>query len=382
MDISKVPNVWQEALVNNNDYVKNILQQAFQTALDEQFNRFINAKLYERTDERKGLRNGSYSRSLNTKVGSLTLNVCRDRAGEFSPELFEEYQRSEKALVCTIAQMYFSGVSTRKIKNIMETLCGFGISKSHVSVLVKSFDEQLQSWRLRQLKLTYPYLVLDARYEKIRENGHVISKAFVTVIGITENGIREVIGCYVINSESIEAWDTVFKDLKDRGLHGVLYAVSDDNIGLRTGLKKYFQEAALQRCQVHFMRNFIGRLAKSELKVGIKLLREVFAAETIEEARESVKKLSDFLVVQKKEKVVTWLEDNIEETFAVYTLPVHQHKKMKSTNMVERLNEELKRRSRVVRIFPNEESCLRLLGTICQEISESWGDKQYLNMNT
>lgn len=263
----------------------------------------------------------------------------------------------------------------------MEELCGFGVSKSQVSVLVEQFDVQLGLWRTRKLALLYPYIIVDARYEKVRENGHIVSKAFVTVIGISETGLREVVGCWMINSESYEAWNRVFKELKDRGLGGVKYVVSDENAGLRKALSENFQNIITHRCQVHFMRNFIGKLAKSDLADGIKLLQDVFASDTIAEARDAVKKVSEFLISKKKEKIATWLEDNIEEAFGVYGIPKEHRKKMKSTNMVERLNEELKRRSRVVRIFPNEDSCLRLLGTVCQEISENWSHTQYLNMN-
>jgi transposase-like protein len=381
MDVNKMAKDWQEVLFNQTDYVKGIVQKAFQTALVEEFNRFINAKHYERSDERQGQRNGYYKRDLKTRVGSLTLNVCRDRDGKFTPELFEKYQRSEKSLMLGIAQMYFSGVSTRKVNKIMEELCGFGISKSQVSELVKTIDEQLKLWRMRKLLLSYPYMVVDARYEKVRENGHIVSKAFVTVIGISTTGLREIIGCWIINSESYEDWNAVFKELKDRGLRGVKYVVADDNAGLRKALNENFQGIIIQRCQVHFMRNFMSKLAKSDLPEGMKLLQEVFSATTIEEAKEFVKKVSNFLISKKKEKVATWLEENIEETFGVYALPEEHRKKMKSTNMVERFNEELKRRSRVVRIFPDEDSCLRLLGTICWETTEKWSREQYLSMD-
>jgi putative transposase len=308
------------------------------------------------------------------------LQVCRDREGRFKTELFERYQRSEKALVACITEMYFSGVSTRKVAGIMEELCGYNLSKSYVSQVTEGMDAGLKEWRERPLNGNYPYLILDARYEKVRENGRVVSKAFVVAIGISEEGVRDVVGCWMVNSESFEAWDTCIRSLKDRGLTGVKYVVSDENKGLRLALQKYFQEANLQRCQVHFMRNFIGKLAKSEQAEGIRLLQAVFAADTKEEALKRVIKVNEFLLSKKKEKVADWLEENIEDTLAVLDLPREHRKKMKSTNMLERLNQELKRRSRVVRIFPNEESCLRLLGALCQETSEAWSGRKYLTM--
>lgn len=380
MNINNVTNGLQDILINRNDYLAKMVRDALETAIKEQLSHFIGAGSYERTGERKGQRNGFYDRELKTRVGSLTLHVARDRDGEFCPTAFERYQRSEKALIFAIVQMYYQGVATRKVQKILQELCGFGISKAQVSVLVKQFDEGLNAWRMRKLLVAYKYLVIDARYEKVRENKHIVSKAFVTIIGISETGIREVIGCWVINSESYEAWLSCFRELKERGLRGVTFAVADENAGLVKAFMEVFQDVPLQRCQVHFMRNFIGKLAKSELKVGIKLLQDVFAADSIEQARELVKKVSEFLVSKKKDKVATWLEDDIEDCFAVYNLPEEHRKKMKSTNMVERFNEELKRRSRVVRIFPDVDSCLRLLGAICQETSENWCDKIYLDM--
>lgn len=382
MDRIKVAQDWQEALVNQEGFIKDMVQKCLQQAMGEAFNKFINAGPYERSEARNGQRNGHYERQLQTRVGNLTLQVCRDRAGEFSPEIFERYQRSEQALVLTLAQMYISGISTRKVNKIMYELCGSGISKSQVSVLVKQLDEQLSVWRNRRLDpQVFKYLMVDARYEKVRENRHVVSKAFVTVVGITDDGIREVIGFWVVNSESTEAWDACFQELKDRGLHGVEYVVSDENKGLRNALQKHFQGAQLQRCQVHYMRNFLDKLSKSERDEGARLLQDVFAATTREDARVRQVKLNEYLVSKKRDKVAGWLEETIEETLIVFELPPEHRKKMKSTNMLERLNQELKRRSRTVRIFPDENSCLRLLGHICQEVSESWMNTPYIKMN-
>jgi len=353
-----------QASSSNNDFLRNGMQHLVQDALNAAFDRFIGVDKYERSDERHGSRNGSYERGLNTRVGSLTLKVCRDREGKFHPALFERYQRSEKALVLSITEMYLHGVSTRKVGDIAETLCGFTLSKDQVSDMTKQLDVVLEKWRTRDLVVDYQYLEFDARYEKVREDGRVISKAFVTAIGITVEGMREIIGCYVINSESFEEWDACFASLKKRGLKGVIYVVSDENAGLRAALKKHFQSVLLQRCQVHFMRNFTAKLAKSEQAEGVKLLQNIFAASSKKEALVRIQPLRTFLCDHKKENVVQWLEDSIEDTLMVYELPETHHKKMKSTNMIERFNQELKRRSRVVRIFPNEASCLRLLSAL------------------
>ena len=187
-----------------------------------------------------------------------------------------------------------------------------------------------------------------------------------------------ILGTWMINSESYEAWDSCLCELKERGLKGVKYVVSDDNKGLRGAIAKHFQEVMWQRCQVHFMRNFIGKLSQSEKGEGVALLKDVFAANTKEEAKTRLTKMKEFLKRRKKDHIWVWLEESIEETLTVLDLPLEHRKKMKSTNMLERFNQELKRRSRVVRIFPNERSCLRLLTALCQETSESWETRNYL----
>lgn len=378
MNRSNMANDWQEALIDKPDFLKQAVQTFMQKALEEEFRKFIGADQGQRTEERTGYRNGTYPRQLKTRVGSLSLNVCRDRDGEFKTELFERYQRSEKALVLGIIEMYLWGVSTRNIEEIMEPLCGFSVSKSQVSELVGKLDHDLNIWRTRSLTDEYMYVMFDARYEKVRENGRVISKGFVIAVGITVRGEREILGTWMINSESYEAWDDCLSELKGRGLKGVRYVVSDDNKGLRGAIAKHFQGVIWQRCQVHFMRNFIGKLSQAEKGEGVGLLKEVFAATTKEEAKNRLGKVGEFLKRRKKDNVWIWLEESVEETLTVLNLPIEHRKKMKSTNMLERFNQELKRRSRVVRIFPNEQSCLRLLTALCQETSESWGNRNYL----
>jgi putative transposase len=378
MNFNNMGNDWQEALIDKPDFLRLAIQKLVQKGIEEEFSKFIGADEHQRTEERIGYRNGSYPRQLKTRVGTLELRICRDREGEFKTELFERYQRSEKALVLGVIEMYLWGVSTRNVEAIMEPLCGFNISKSQVSEIASKLDTDLNIWRTRPLTEKYSYLVFDARYEKIRENGRVMSKGFVVAVGITVGGIREIIGTWMINSESYEAWDNCLAELKKRGLDGVEYVVSDDNAGLRGAIAKHFQGVMWQRCQVHFMRNFIGKLSQSEKAEGVGLLKDVFAASTKEEAKIRMLRMKEFLKKRKKEHVWSWLEESIDETLTVLDLPVEHRKKMKSTNMLERFNQELKRRSRVIRIFPNEQSCLRLLTALCQETSENWGARNYL----
>lgn len=371
---------WQGSLIDDPTFLKKAIGNFLQKILNEEFDSHINAEPFERSPHRKGYRNGSYTRGLKTRVGTISLNVCRDRDGEFRPELFDRYQRSEKSLVLGIMEMYLHGVSTRKVEEVIEPLCGYGISKSHVSNLCKDLDTDIRQWRNRSLDQPYPYLILDARYEKVRDGGKIVSKAFVVAIGISEEGVREILGTWVIQSESLEGWNACFAELKERRLHGVRYIVSDQNKGLRGAIDRFFQGAVWQRCQVHFMRNFISKLSKSQQKEGIQLLKEVFSAHSKKSALNRLKELEAFLVLNKKEGVLDWLNENIEECLGVYDLPENHRKKMKSTNMLERFNQELKRRSRAIRVFPNEESCIRILTALCMEQSEAWSHRQYLDM--
>lgn len=377
-DRSTMTDQWQETLINQPDFLKTMIQSAIQKVLDAQFTEFIGAHPYERTEGRKAVRNGSYERRLKTRVGSIELNVCRDREGEFKTDLFDRYQRSEKALVVGLLEMYLWGVSTRNVEEITESLCGFSVSKSQVSNIAISLDEELEQWRNRKLLEPYKYLVFDARYEKVRESGRVVSKAVAIAVGITEEGKREVVGTWVINSESFEQWDDCIEQLVERGLRGVVYVVSDQNKGVRAAIEKRFQGVVWQRCQVHFMRNFISKLSKQLQPEGVKLLKKVFAGENKEEALKEAIELGNYLRRHRREEVARWLEENLEEALGVYELPPEYRKRMKSTNMLERLNQELKRRSRVVRIFPNEASCLRLMTALCQEHSEDWMNRKYL----
>jgi putative transposase len=373
---------FQKVLLDDKDFLKNLLAESLQSILQDEFNRFIKAGHYERNENRQSYRNGSYTRSIKTRVGRIELEVCRDRDGLFQTELFRRYQRSEQALVLSMTEMYLNGVSTRKVTNIVEELCGHSISRSHVSQLAADLDKKLNLWRKRKLTSTYPYLVIDARYERIRTLEGVVSKAVMIVIGISEEGHREILSIDIGDSENETDWGDIFKTLKERGLKGVQFVVSDDHKGLVRALQRNFQGALWQRCQVHFMRNFISKLGRRNAKLYILLLKDVFAATTKEDSITRKNKLLDKLEHEKPE-VARWIDEEIESCFSVYNLPESHQRRMRTTNMIERLNQELKRRSRVIRIFPNDASCLRVLGTLCMEQSEVWeSGRMYLTMPT
>jgi putative transposase len=340
----------------------------------------LKAAKSERTEARLGYRSGYRPRTLVTRIGKLELQVPQDRQGRFSTEVFERYQRSEKALVSAMAQMYIQGVSTRKVKAITEELCGHAFSASTVSRINKRLDGQLQKFAQRRLEEAYPYLILDARYEKVRENGYVVSRAVLIAIGINAEGRRCILGVELANRETRTSWKGLLRGLRERGLNGVEYVVTDHHEGLRQAIREVLPEAAWQRCYVHFLRNALDYLPRKADDDCLRELRWFYDRRSIEEARTD---LAAWLGKWqgKYAKLCDWVEEHIEETWTFYRLPLQHHKHMKSTNMLERLNEEIRRRTRVVRIFPNADSCLRLVRALAVEMHENWIEAtRYLNM--
>lgn len=370
-----------ELVAGERDLLKDLMREALQTVLEGEMTEFLGAAPGERTDSRQGYRAGYYSRNLVTRIGKLELAVPRDRNGEFSTALFERYQRSEKALVAALAEMYVQGVSTRKVKAITEELCGHTFSASTISQINKGLDESLARFASRPLEEDYPYLILDARYEKVREDAVIQSQAVLVAIGINWEGQRQVLAVELANRESRSSWKDFLVRLKERGLSGVEFVVSDDHAGLKRAIGEVLMDAAWQRCYVHFLRNALDYLPRKADDDCLQELRWLYDRRDSQEANRDlaawIAKWSG-----KYPKLVDWVETNIGETLTFYRLPRQHHKHMKSTNMLERLNEEIKRRTRVVRIFPNAESCLRLVRALCVETHEAWlEDSRYLNMS-
>ncbi|HNP42394.1 MAG TPA: IS256 family transposase [Nitrospira sp.] len=370
-----------EGLVaGDRDLMKSLMKEALQEVLESEMTEHLGATPGERTEGRTGYRAGYYSRGLVTRIGKLELRVPRDRSGEFSTALFERYARSEKALVAALAEMYVQGVSTRKVKAITEELCGHGFSASSISQINKSLDATLAKFAARQLTEPYPYLILDARYEKVRDAGVIESRAVQIAIGINWEGQRQVLAVELANRESETSWKDFLAKLKARGLSGVEIVVSDDHAGLRKAIRETLTEAAWQRCYVHFLRNALDYLPRKADDDCLQELRWIYDRRNIQEANRD---LAAWIGKWqgKYPKLVDWVENHIGETLSFYRLPRAHHKHLKSTNMLERLNEEIKRRTRVVRIFPNETSCLRLIRALCVETHETWlEDSRYLNM--
>ena len=370
-----------EAVVaGDRDLMKALMKEALQEVLEGEMAEFLGAAPGERTESRNGYRAGYYGRGLVTRIGKLELRVPRDRQGEFSTALFERYARSEKALVAALAEMYVQGVSTRKVKAITEELCGHRFSASAISAINKGLDEALARFAGRRLDEAYPYLILDARYEKVREAGVIRAQAVLVAIGINWEGQRQVLAVELAPRESQSSWKDFLVRLKQRGLSGVEFVVSDDHAGLKKAISEVLTEAAWQRCYVHFLRNALDYLPRKADDDCLQELRWIYDRRDLQEAQRD---LAAWIGKWqgKYPKLVDWAEGSIGETLTFYRLPRVHHKHLKSTNMLERLNEEIKRRTRVVRIFPNGESCLRLIRALCVETHETWlEDSRYLNM--
>jgi putative transposase len=371
----------KEQLTEKEDYLRPLVELLVQELLEAEMNEALGAQKGERTEGRMGYRSGYYVRNLVTRVGRLELRVPQDRQGRFSTQLFERYQRSERALVAALGEMYVQGVSTRKVKAITEELCGQEFSASTISAINQRLDEELERFMCRQLEEEYSYVILDARYERVRQEGIISSRAVLVAIGVDWEGRRQVLGVELANRESSSSWKEFLLRLKSRGLRGVIFVVSDDHPGLKSAIAQVLTEALWQRCYVHFLRNALDYLPRRKADDDcLTELRWFYERRNVEEARRD---LTAWLAKWqgKYPKLCEWVENNIEETFTFYRLPKEHHKHLKSTNVLERLNQELKRRTQVIRIFPNEASALRLLRALAVEIHEGWLESpRYLNM--
>jgi putative transposase len=332
----------------------------------------LQAESYERSNKRRDYRNGYYERDLLFSIGKVTLRVPRTRNGEFSTSIFEKYKRCDQAFVLSMLEMVVNGVSTRKVKNVVEQLCGNSVSKSFVSSLTEQLDPVVNQWANRPINTTYyPYIFADAMYIKVREHQRVVSKAVYIVTAITENNEREILGLKVDHAESYEAWQRVFQSLKSRGLQSPKLVISDAHKGLRKAIAEEFVGTTWQRCTVHFKRNIFNKLPKKgmeEVKVGLK---RIFKAVKVEDARKFKEEfLNQFENEPKLQRAIEILEEGFEDAIQYMTEPVKHQLYIRSTNSLERLNQEVRRRERVIRIFPNTQSAFRLIGAVLMDLAE------------
>jgi putative transposase len=352
--------------------LKHLVERICQQVLEAEISEHLGAVSHQRTPERRGHRNGYKPRKLKTRLGELSFSVPQSRDGTFSSRLFESYQRSEQAIRLALMETVIQGVSTRRVDRITQILCGTSFSASTISNLMKTMDESLQAFRNRDLSpCRYSHLVIDARYEKIRGHDGVHSRAILIVAGINEDGYREVLSVEIADLESESTWRDVFRRLKERGLSGVEYIVSDNHKGIKAAVRKEFGDALWQRCRVHFIRNITGLVPRKERAQLVKALHYIWAADTMPEARKRTGQVVD-IYRPLKPRIAEYLDTQLEETLAVLALPEKHRVRMATNNLLERLNQSIRQRTRVVRIFPNEASALRLITAVVQEIHEDW----------
>ena len=358
-----------------------LLESLLNQVLEAQVSEQLQAERYERTDARQGYRNGYKPRQLTTRVGTLTLRVPQVREGAFSTELFARYQRSEQALILTLMEMVVNGVSTRKVARITEELCGREFAKSTVADLCQGLDPLVTAWNERDLSATrYPFLIVDALVLKVREQGRVRACSALVATGVNADGYREILGLHLGDSESERSWVDFFTWLKGRGLHGVDLVVSDHHGGLTNAVQVQFQAASWQRCQMHLSANVSSATPASIREELHARVRTLFDAPDLPTARTLLAQIvADY--EQQAPTAIATLERGFDDATAVLALPRPYRQRLRTTNGQERLNEEIRRRERVIRIFPNRESALRLLGALLMEQDEQWSTgKRYFDM--
>lgn len=356
------------------------LEKLFNELMKIEREEALSARPYERTELRKGYANGFKNKSLQTRFGRLRLEIPQTRNCEFYPSCLEKGERSERALKLALAEMYVNGVSTRKVKRITEELCGTKISSTQVSRMSKMMDEEIEKFRNRSLG-KFRFMYVDAHYEKIRHEGCVRSLAVLKAIGINESGQREIIGISVSLSEAEVHWRNFFENLIRRGMHGVELIISDNHSGLKAALRAVFPSVPWQRCIFHLAQNAQHHVPNKSLRREITgAVRDIYQSPSKEAAQERMN--SVFKIYESKaEKFCRWLEENFEEGMTFYQFPQALWKKIRTVNYVERLNQEIRRRTRVARLFPNEQSCFRLVTAILMDIHEDWvTGRQYLSL--
>jgi len=369
----------------DNELSRNIFISVFNRLMEKERSDYIEAERYERSENRTSSRNGYYERDYLNHIGTLELRVPRTGDGKFSPSIFEKYQRSEKALLASMLEMYVSGVSTRKVSKIVEELCGKKVSKSFVSSLTKELDQMVDQWRHSSLSgQLYPYLMVDVIYIKVRENHRVVSKSCHIAVAINSDGNREILGFLITDSESKESWSLFFDYLKSRNLRGLKMVISDAHKGLIAAIRSSFPGVSWQRCQVHFLRNILSSIPKKDSKAFREEVKAIFRQTKIETARKAKNRLLEDYSDQKKyEKACETLDEGFEDAFQ-YSVNGAPHSRLRSTNMLERLNGEIRRREKVIRIFPHIQSATRLIGALLIDQNDTWleSSKAYIKFDS
>jgi len=376
--------ILQEAIEEDGDFMKDLLSFMLQQLLEHERDKQIGVDKYERDDnEREGSRNGYKERTLNTRLGKVNLRKPQIREFPFRTMVFDNYQRSEKALLAAIQQMVIDGVSTNKVKKIVKKLDkDMSFSKSTVSRITGELDPIIEKWRNQKLSERYVYIILDAIYLYIRENGEVIKRPVLISIGVDRNGHRKVLGITMGYQEDEPTWKAHIKALKDRGLISVDLTISDAEKGLMNALEEEFSGTPHQRCMVHFERNVLSKVPAKERKKLSKYLKQIYNAPD----KEMALTVAQLIIDKYREtypKVSNFLEEKLEETLTFFGYPSKHHRKIRTTNQIEYLNKLIKKRSKVIGIFPNAKSCIRYLSCLLMEIDEDWQTgRSYMRMDS
>lgn len=372
-----------QELFTRKDRLKELVSMMVNAAMQSEVSAYIGADPHQRSADRRGQRNGFKPRTLLTRVGQLELSVPQVRACEpYHPSMFNKWQRSERALMTACAEMYFQGVSTRNVREVLEAMCDGEISSMTVSRVAAEVEEKLAVFRDRRLSATeYVYLMIDARYEKVRVEGKVVSQAVLVVMGVTSLGRKEILDWRVGDSESAQTWGELFLSLKDRGLRGVKMVISDAHSGIIAALQRHFQGVSWQRCRVHFKRELGRKVSYKAIKELMKEAKSVFLPAERAECLRRGQEMADRWRGRYPE-VSKMLENGLEDCLAVLNLPENHRRLLASTNLLENLMKRLKKRTVVVGVFPSRASCDRLIGAQLLEVHEDWSTqtKPYLNM--
>ena len=364
------------------DRIRQAAETIYQALIEAELTAVIGAQPHQRTEARTGMRNGHRARTLTTTAGDLELKIPRLRAGSFFPSLLERRRRVDQSLFAVIMEAYLHGTSTRKVDDLVKALgADSGISKSEVSRICADLDTEVAAFRDRTLAgMTFPYVFLDATYCKARVNHRVVSQAVVVATGVAADGHREVLGFDVGDSEDGAFWTAFLRSLKARGLHGVQLVISDAHAGLKTAISSVLLGAAWQRCRVHFLRNVLAQVPKGSAEMVAATIRTIFAQPGPAAVREQLNVIAGMLGRQFP-KVEAMLHDAADDITAFASFPLAHWKKIWSTNPLERLNKEIKRRTNVVGVFPNPEALLRLAGAVLVEAHDEWqvGERRYLS---
>lgn len=380
-DNSALSGVLQELTQNGFEGLPQVLTYLINECMKLERQSYLGVDAYERNVHRSDYANGYKPKTVNTRIGKLALDIPQVRNGNFYPSCLERGLRSERVLNLALAEMYVAGVATRKVSKIVETMCGFEVSSSQVSRLNAGLDEELEKWRNRPIGCV-EYLLLDARYEKVRVDGYVRDCALLTAFAVDDKGKRSVLGLSVSLSEAEPHWREFLKSLTARGMHGTKMITSDSHAGLKAARKAIFPNIPWQRCQFHLQQNASSYVPKKEMQQEVHNdIRTIFNAPDLATAQQY---LTKFIAVylKKAPKLAEWMELNIPEGLTVFMLNETHRKKLRTTNMVERQNAELAKRTRVVNIFPNEQSLLRLASAMLMELDEDWqgATKSYIAM--